>query len=153
VGALFFPRGAGVQDLQAVTPKCPESLRIDETDSHPGGDSACVLLHGIGYTPRNALGSDNSDRDDSLRTTSGERLGLEDRLRQQGDHPVATALCGPLDLYDVLAPSPFHNEVRLQFIAGPRAADPPGRPAKSVGHKPAKFGFSGSHDIPILSRP
>jgi hypothetical protein len=115
--------------------------------------SVSIPLHGIDHSRRKVWGSHNGHRNDCLRELPGECLGLEDGLRQQRNHPIATPFRGPLDLNDVLAPSTFRDEVGLRCAAGPRAMDTPGCPAKSFGHKPFDILFRGSHDVLIISRP
>jgi hypothetical protein len=150
---MLFGRGACIQDLDTVTPEFPQALCINKTDHHLGSDPVSIPPRGIDHSRRKVLGSYNGDRNDCLRELSGKCLGLEDGLRQQRNHPIATSLRGPLDLNDVLAPSTFHDEVGLRCAAGSRAMDTPGCPAKSFGNKPFEILFSDSHDVLIISRP
>jgi len=134
-----------IQDLETVTPKCPQSLGIHETNPHLGSDPVRILSHGIDHSRRKAWGSDDRNRNDRLRELPGERLRLKDGMRQQRNHPIATSFRRPLDLNDVLASATFHKEAGLERVAGPRAMDAPGRPAESVGDKLGNLAFRGSH--------
>jgi len=144
---MLLGRGTCIQDLETVTPECPQPLCINKTGHHLGSDSVSIPPHGIDHSRRKVWSSHNGNRNDCLRELSGECLGLEDGLRQQRNHAIATPLRGPLDRKDVLAPSTLHDEVGLVCVGRPRAMDTPGCPAKRVGNKLFEILFSGSHGV------
>jgi hypothetical protein len=64
--AILFRRGAGVEDLQSVTPECPQACRVHKSDHHLRRDTVRIPLDGIDDGRRKMFGSYDCDWNDRL---------------------------------------------------------------------------------------